>query len=76
MRQILLCVPSFKDQRSGELKPTIPGLVGLHLVQYHISFVIRQRFFFSIQKNLKNLDPSYKMDLELWDCLGRVKLPL
>ena len=24
----------------------------------------------------KNLDPSYKMDLELWDCLGRMKLVL
>ena len=21
----------------------------------------------------KNLDPSYKIDLDLWDCLGRVK---
>ena len=24
----------------------------------------------------KNLDPSYKMDLDLWDCLERVKLVL
>ena len=24
----------------------------------------------------KNLDPSYKMDLDLWDCLGWVKLTL
>ena len=30
--------------------------------------------FFSFQNNLKNLDPSYKLDLDLWDCLGRVKL--
>ena len=29
---------------------------------------------FSPQKNPKNLDPSYKIDLDLWDCLGRVKL--
>ena len=29
--------------------------------------------FFSFQNNPKNLDPSYKMDLDLWDCLGRVK---
>ena len=29
---------------------------------------------FSIQNNPKNLDLSYKMDLDLWDCLGRVKL--
>ena len=26
------------------------------------------------QNNPKNLKPSYKMDLDLWDCLGRVKL--
>ena len=32
--------------------------------------------FFSFQNNLKNLDPSYEMDLELWDCLGRIKLVL
>ena len=30
--------------------------------------------FFSFQNIPKNLDPSYKMDLDLWDCLGRVKL--
>ena len=40
---------------------------------YHISSAIRWSFF-SFQNNLKNLDPSYKMDLDLWDCLGRVKL--
>ena len=28
---------------------------------------------FSFQNNAKNLDPSYKTDLDLWDCLGRVK---
>ena len=31
---------------------------------------------FSFQNNRKNLDPSYKMDLDLWGCLGRVKLVL
>ena len=39
---------------------------------YRISLVIRQSF--SFQNNPKNLDPSYKMDLDLWDCLGRLKL--
>ena len=29
--------------------------------------------FFSFLNNPKNLDPSYKMDLDLWDCLGRVE---
>ena len=31
---------------------------------------------FSFQNNAKNLDPSYKTDLDLWDCLGRMKLVL
>ena len=26
--------------------------------------------------NAKDLDPSYKMDLDFWDCFGRVKLVL
>ena len=32
--------------------------------------------FLSFQNNPKNLDPSYKMDLDVWDCLGKVKLIL
>ena len=40
---------------------------------YHISSVIRQSFFF-FQNNFKNLNPSYKMDLDLRNSLGRVKL--
>ena len=35
---------------------------------YRISSVIRG---FSFQNNAKNLDPSYKMALDLRDCLGR-----
>ena len=31
---------------------------------------------FSFQNNPENLDPSYKMDLDLWHCFGRVKLVL
>ena len=42
---------------------------------YRISLVIRQ-FFIFIPKQPQNLDPSFKMDLDLWDCLGRVKLVL
>ena len=30
--------------------------------------------FFSFQNNPKYLDPSCKMDLDLLDCLGRVKI--
>ena len=36
-------------------------------------FFAYKTVFFSFQNNPKNLDPSYKMDLDLWDCLGRVK---
>ena len=32
--------------------------------------------FFSFQNNPKDLDLSYKTDLDLWDCLGRVKFVL
>ena len=39
-----------------------------------ISFFGCKTKFFSFQNNPKNLDPSYKMDLDLWDRLGRVKL--
>ena len=39
---------------------------------HSISFVIRQVFF--LPKQCQNLDLSYKMDLDLWDCLGKVKL--
>ena len=31
-------------------------------------------FFF--QNNLKNLDPSYKADLDLWECVMKDKLVL
>ena len=42
-----------------------------------VFFVIRLVFFlfvfFFFLTNAKNLDLSYKMDLDLWGCLGRVK---
>ena len=43
--------------------------------RYRISSVIRQSLF-SFQNNPKDLDPSCKTDLDLFDCLGRVKLVL
>ena len=36
-------------------------------------FGYKMEYFLS-KNHLKNLDLSYKMDLELKDCLGRVKL--
>ena len=47
----------------------------VHSIEYSISSVIRESFF-SFQNNQINIDPSYKMDLDLLDCLGRVKLVL
>ena len=38
---------------------------------YHMSSVMRSGYF---PKNPKNLDPSYKMVLDLLDSIGRVKL--
>ena len=35
-----------------------------------------QYSFFHFLNNAKNLDPFYTMDLDLWDCLGKVKLVL
>ena len=45
------------------------------IIEYRISSVIRQSFF-PFQNNPKDLDPSYKTDLDLLDRLGRVKLVL
>ena len=66
-------------------------------ISWHVKYVkfvdcissVRRQSFFAFQNNpkdldpsykkdldLKDLDPSYKKDLDLWDCLGRVKLTL
>ena len=42
---------------------------------YSISLVIKHSFFF-IPKQSKDLDLSDKTDLDLWGCLGMVKLVL
>ena len=49
---------------------------GKWFILYHISSVITQSFFFPSKTIQKNLDLSYKTDLDLWDCLGRVNLVL
>ena len=46
----------------------IPGQI-----PYFFSYKLE---IFSFQNNPKNLDPSFKVDLDLRDCLGRVKLVL
>ena len=49
----------------------------LFLLLYFFSYflVIRQSFFL-FQNNPKNLDLSFKADLDVWDYLGRIKLVL
>ena len=46
----------------------------LQNVPYFFCYKTVRVFFFP--NNHKNLDPSYKMDLDLWDCLGKVNLIL
>ena len=41
-------------------------------IKYRISSVIRR--FFPFQNNSKNLDPSYKTDLDLWIVLEEKSL--
>ena len=51
----------------------------MHVFRFHFClpyFLVNIDGVLSFQNNPKNLDPSYKMDLDLWDCLGRVKLVL
>ena len=46
-------------------------------VRKHLSYFFGYKTeFFTFQNNPKDLDLSYKTDLDLWDCLGRVKLVL
>ena len=48
------------------------------LLKFQDNTIVLRLYYraFDFQNNPKNLDPSYKMDLDFWDCLGRVKLVL
>ena len=77
---VLMCYPHLKKKTYSST--AFPGKIFsiLDIVCkprpiYHFSSVIRQRVFF-FQNNQINRNPSYKMDLDLLDCLGRVKLIL
>ena len=47
-----------------------------HNLLYILYFFGYKTEFFSFQNSLKDLDPSCKMNLDLCDCLGRLKLVL
>ena len=51
--------------------PCLPCFTVYHV--YHVFFGYKTEFV-SFQNNPKILDPSSKMDLNVWDCLRRVKL--
>ena len=51
-----------------------PAVITGYKLPYFFSY--KTEGFFSFRNNPNNLDPSNKMDLDLWDCLGRVKLVL
>ena len=56
------------------VKASLLGTAVKHMVvPYFFGYKME---FFSFQNNPKDLDLSYKMDLDLWNCLGRVKLVL
>ena len=55
-----------------QFRPCLDFMIGT-AVPYFFSYKTE---FFSIQNNPKDLDPSCKMDLDLWGCLGRAKLIL
>ena len=43
---------------------------------YNIPYFLGCKTVFFLPKQSKNLNPSYNTDLDLWDCLERVKLAL
>ena len=61
---IMLCSPFASLLNMGPLFKEIPYFFGY------------KTEFFSFQNNPKDLDPPCKTDLDLWDCLERVKLVL
>ena len=53
------------------VKTTFCGTPGINAVPYFFS---NKTEVFYFKTNPKNLDPSYKMDLDFWECFGREKL--
>ena len=52
-----------------------PGHMFVLYLQYFFGYKVFLRVF-SFQNNPETLDPSYRRDLDLLDCLGRIKLIL
>ena len=78
IKQLMLCLFTYKTEAFSP--QTIPqnldssGIFGIVLVlPYLFGFKME---VYSFLHSLKNLGPSYKMDLDLRDCIGRVILVL
>ena len=55
----------------------MPSRLALHHICLYVSYFFGYKTdFLYLQKHLKNLGPSNKTDLDLWDCLEKVKLVL
>ena len=52
------------------------NLISVLLVIRRVFIFLLLKELFSFQNNTKNLEPSYKTDPDLWNCLGRVKFVL
>ena len=78
---LLAIQPNFKSELISDVKVFITDCDNFYgdydqvcsTSELHYFFGYKTKCF-SFQHNLNNLDPSYKTDLDLWDCLGRVKL--
>ena len=57
-----------KNEWYNQLSPVSTSALGL---PYFFDY---KTGVFSFQNNPKDLDPSCKMDLDLWDCLGMGKI--
>ena len=49
----------------------MPKIFTVIVLPYFIGY--KRELFFPSKTIPKNLDPSFKMDLDIWDGLGRVK---
>ena len=77
----MLCFQKIFLQKHCNFAKNVRSFALLKLLTFFFSENIPYFFgykaeIFSFQNNPKDLDPSWKMDLDLCDCLGRVKLVL
>ena len=62
------------EQHNSLSRKTIIKLLNIN--EINVPYFFGYKTDFSFENNPKDLDLYCKMDLDLWDCLGRVKLVL